>query len=180
LNVTLRGNISKFVSGMVTYRYGNTQNDTGGIRAFPADHYDLSTEWARVGSDHFLYFWGWIEAGKLFNLGITSSISSGGRYNFTTGIDDNRDTRATDRPAGVFRNALVRPGTFELDLRLSREFSLRPEDKGPILRLGIDAFNVLNRVNFSRVVGNASSTLFGQPAASLSARHLQISVTMSF
>jgi hypothetical protein len=59
-------------------------------------------------------------------LGTIFSVDSGRPYDLTIGQDFNRDGRAIERPEGVGRNALEEPGQAEVDLRLAREFKLRP------------------------------------------------------
>lgn len=53
------------------------------------------------------------------------------------------------------RNSLQGPGYVSLDLRWSRDFALVKEriDGGPVLTAGLDAFNVLNRVNYGILWG---------------------------
>src|SRR5215813_10343404 len=100
---------------------------------------------------------------------MTVSLASGRPYSLTTGRDDNHDTIANDRPTGVRRNSLQGPGAATVDLRWSKEFSLKraekgkKKDDGPSATIGVSAFNVLNRVNFTGYVGNLSSPFFGLP-----------------
>jgi hypothetical protein len=100
----------------------------------------------------------------------------------TTGHDDFHDGIANDRPAEVGRNSLHGPGYADLDLRWSHEFFLlkTKKDKGPAITVGLDAFNVLNRVNFVSFVGNLSSPLFGLPVAAQPPRKLQLSARFKF
>jgi hypothetical protein len=46
----------------------------------------------------------------------------------------------------------------------------------PYETLGIDAFNVLNQVNYSGYVGNVLSPFFGQPTSAQAPRRLQFSL----
>lgn len=52
------------------------------------------------------------------------SAYSGMPVNVTTGNDDNHDGLALDRPAGVSRNSMHGPGYLDLDVNVSRDFSL--------------------------------------------------------
>jgi hypothetical protein len=45
---------------------------------------------------------------------------------------------------------------------------------------GVDAFNVLNHVNYSNFVGTRSSPRFGQPVGALPSRQLQFSARIKF
>lgn len=103
-------------------------------------------------------------------------------YNEITGRDDNHDGLANDRPPGVRRNSLQGPGYADLDLRWSRDFFLAPakRDKGPTAPLGLDAFNVLNKVNYMSYIGDLSSLFFGKPVAAQPPRRLQVSLRFRF
>ncbi|MCP5117060.1 MAG: TonB-dependent receptor [bacterium] len=184
LELALRGNATRLFSGMVRYRLGRAYNDTGGIRSLPANSLDLSGEWSRAGFDerHRFDVVGALKPGKLFNLGVVLRLRTGRPYDLTTGRDDNRDSLATDRPPGVPRNSLRGPGSATLDLRWSKKFLLdrKKQEEGPTATLGVDAFNVLNRVNVRRVVGNQSSPFFGRPVASGPARRIQLFFRFEF
>ena len=202
LDVSLRGSLSRFFDGMVVYRWARAYNDTDGIGAFPANNYDLSGEWSRASFDarHFFYLYGVLNPRRFFKLGVVLSASSGRPYSLTTGRDDNRDGFANDRPPGVRRNSLQGPGSVTLDLRLAKDFFLytrgtqkdnnkgiataapagRARSQGPSVTIALDAFNVLNHVNFGPFVGDLSSPFFGRPASAGSARRLQASLGFKF
>lgn len=184
LELVLRGRIGRFFNGTAQYTLGHARNNAGGINSLPADNYDLTGEWSRAEFDerHRFRLLGSVEAGDWFNVGVTLSLSSGSPYSLTTGRDDNRDSIASDRPAGVRRNSLQGPGSATLDVRWSKEFALKKaqKDEGPTLTIGIDAFNVFNRVNYRGFVGNQSSRFFGLPVAAQSARQLQLTLGFGF
>lgn len=195
LEIGLRGNVTRYFSGMVQYTLGRAYNNigansaggnrgTGGINGFPANNYDLSGEWSRADFDQRNRFslLGTVTSGKYFKLGVSLSLYSGQPYTVTTGRDDNRDGLANDRPASVRRNSLQGPGYADLDLRWSRDFFLAHarRDKGPTVTLGLDAFNVLNRVNYVSYIGNLSSPFFGQAIAAQPPRRLQASFRLQF
>lgn len=183
LELTLRGKINKYFSGLAQYNFGHTYNNTGGVAYFPGDSNDWSREWGRADFDkrHQMNLLGTFSLARWLNLGVALQIQSGAPYTQTTGRDDNRDGLANDRPAGVGRNTLQGPGYLGLDLRWGRDFSLtRKKGKGPVGTLAFDVFNVLNRVNYSGFVGNLSSSFYGQPVASLPARRGQISLRFRF
>ena len=106
----------------------------------------------------------------------------GAPYSLTTGRDNNGDSFALDRPAGVRRNTLQGPGYAQLDLRWSREFKLgqAKKDKAPTLSVRADAFNVLNHVNYAGFVGNQSSSFFGQAVAARPVRRMQFGLSVAF
>jgi len=188
LELMVRGNVTRYFNGTIQYNLGRAHNDTGGINVRPANNYDLSGEWSRANFDEFQHFnmLGTFKMGSWFKVGTSVSLASGRPYTLTTGRDDNLDTVATDRPAGVRRNSLQGPGEATVDLRWSKEFFFRSSkngkkaDEGPSLVIGLSAFNVLNRVNFTGYVGNLSSSFFGLPVASRPARRLQLNVNFNF
>jgi len=184
----LRGKITRYFNGTVQYNLGRAYNNTGGINARLANNYDLTGEWSRADFDerHRFNLLGAIKAWDWFNLGMTVALTSGRPYSLTTGRDDNHDTIANDRPLGVRRNSLQGPGAATLDLRWSKEFHLKvakkgkKTDEGPAATIGLSAFNVLNRVNYTGYVGNQSSPFFGLPVAARPARRVQLNFNFSF
>jgi len=184
LELMLRGRLSRFFNGTIQYNLGRAYNNASGINSQPANNYDLTGEWSRAEFDerHRFNLLGTIEAGDWFNLGLTLSLTSGRPYTLTTGRDDNKDGNANERPAGVRRNSLQGPGAATLDLRWTREFRLnrKKKDEGPVITIGLDAFNALNRVNYVGFVGNLSSDLFGLPAAARPARRMQLMFGFEF
>ena len=77
-------------------------------------------------------------------------LSSGHPFNLLLGFDANGDTNAsTDRPLGAGRNTGRGPGFVSLDLRLAKTFTFG--DSPLRIEAIAEAFNVLNRVNFSGV-----------------------------
>ncbi len=169
---------------MAQYTLGSAYNDSSGIGSFPANNYDLSGEWSRADSDqrHRFNLLGSVKAGRLFNVGIALQAESGRPYSMITGRDGNHDGLALDRPYPVRRNTLEGPGYVGLDLRWSKDFVLdaSKKEKSPKITTAIDAFNVINRVNYSGYIGNLSSPFFGRAIASRPARRLQLSVRFAF
>ena len=184
LELMFRGKIGNIFNGTAQYTFGRTLNNTGGIDSLPANSYDLKSEWSRADFDerHRFSLLGTVKAGEWFNLGLSLSLSSGRPYSLITGRDDNGDTIANDRPAGVRRNSLQGPGSARLDVRWSREFEIRKvkNGDGPKFSLGLDAFNLLNRTNYAGFVGNLSSPFFGLPVASQPARRVQLTLGFQF
>jgi hypothetical protein len=85
----------------------------------------------------------------------------------------------------VARNSLTGPAFAEVDLRWSHDFLLSPakhakKDKGPVLTVGVDAFNALNTVNDAGFVGNLSSPFFGHVVAARPPRRVQFSMRFRF
>jgi hypothetical protein len=124
------------------------------------------------------------------------TYSSGYPFNLLLGFDANNDTQAnTDRPPFVGRNTGRGPSFLSFDFRLAKEFHLS-QDSDYGLEFIFEAFNLFNRVNFSRVnniVGTAplpSAPVTGRRNASpteplgftsaFDPRQLQIGLKFSF
>ncbi|HEX5423353.1 MAG TPA: TonB-dependent receptor [Candidatus Acidoferrales bacterium] len=184
IEVTLRRQVTKYFAGMAQYRLGWARDDTGGIWYFPPNSYDLTGEWGRSDTDRRNRFdlLGTLRPSKLLNLGVALSFYTGAPYTITTGIDEYHDGRADARPPGVPRNSLQGPGYADVDLRWSHEVFLNKskKGKGPGLTVAVDAFNVLNRVNYTGFVGDLSSPFFGHAVTALPPRELELSVGFKF
>ncbi len=184
LEVNVRGDLSKRVNGMAQYVFGRTMADTGGVNWYPASSFAPAGEWGRTDTDrrHQFNFLGTISLHRWANFGASVALLSGVPFNTTTGRDENRDGLALDRPNGVTRNTGRGPGTALVDLRWYRDFKLRPsrKEKSPGLTVAVDAFNLLNRVNYPGFVGALTSPFYGRAVASLPARRLQLGLRIQF
>lgn len=180
---TLKGKLAPRTSGSVQYTLSKVMNDTSGVNWMPPDSYDLSLEYARADSDqrHRFDVIGTFNPGSWANLGVALALYSGRPYSVTTGRDDFNTGTANARPAGVARNSLEGPGYADVDLRWSREIAMTSGGaSGPRAVVGIDAFNVFNRVNYSRYVGTLTSPFFGRAISAQAARQIQLSVRVKF
>jgi carboxypeptidase family protein len=182
LQLTLKGQLAPRSSGSIQYTLSRTMNDTSGVNWQPPNSYDLSLEYARADFDqrHRFDFIGTFNSGSWANLGVALALYSGRPYSITTGYDDFNTGTANARPAGVTRNSAEGPGYADLDLRWARELPLHGGTSGPGLTVGVDAFNVLNRVNYSSYIGTLTSPFFGHAIASQPARRLQFSLRFRF
>ena len=118
-----------------------------------------------------------------FQTGLVLSVISGSPFNITTGFDDNSDTVANDRPAGVTRNTGRGPRTVQLDLRFAKTFNIAPlrsGNKRDSFDLIVDVFNATNRTNVSNTVGVLSSPFFGRGNSAATARTAQFGVRYRF
>jgi hypothetical protein len=88
--------------------------------------------------------------------------------------------RRRARPAGVGRNTRDGDGFATLDLRASRDVKLGTGKDERAVTFGLDAFNLLNRVNYGGYVGSVSSPLFGLPVSARPPRQLQFSTRLKF
>ena len=80
----------------------------------------------------------------------------------------------------VNRNTLEGDGYATLDLRASRDLKIGAGKGARTVTLGLDAFNLLNRVNYGSYVGTLGSPLFGAPVTARAARQLQFSARVKF
>jgi outer membrane receptor protein involved in Fe transport len=175
--------VTQFFNGSVQYALSRGMNDTAGLNWMPPNNYDMSQEYARADADqrHRFDLLGTINPGSLFNLGIALALYSGRPYSIVTGHDDFNTGSANARPAGVPRNSLDGPGYADLDLRWSRDIHLTGTSKeGSAVTVGIDAFNVLNRVNPSRYIGTLTSPFFGRAVSAQPPRRIQLSLRVRF
>jgi len=146
-NLRLRSSISLF--GF--YVLGKAESNTDSPSEFPANPYDLSSEWGRSTLDlrHRFVVGGSIVTRLGVRLSPMVMIRSGSPFNITTGQDGNGDLIFTDRPAsatdlnkpgvvatryGAFdpnpapgeaiipHNYGSGPGFFSLNLRVSKTF----------------------------------------------------------
>jgi hypothetical protein len=183
LELSFRGKLRKWLTGLVQYSLSRTWNNTSGVAFVPARNEAPLAEWGPADFDqpHRLNALATCAFGAS-KLGIAVSAASGKPYSLTTGRDDNHDGVLNDRPAGVGRNTLRAPGYFDLDLTLSRAFRIgrAKGDKTPTLTLGIGAFNAANSLQVVTVDGDQSSPFFGQPLTALPRRRIQATARAEF
>ena len=183
LSVTARGRLTAWFTGQAQYSLGRVFNDTNGIGWFPSNDYDRSGEYARADFDrrHRLTLLGRAAVRSIADVGIALTMNSAGPYTELLGDDVYNNGRGRARPAGVARNTLDGAGFASLDVRVSREVKFatsRSGDRG--LTLGVDAFNLLNRVNDASFVGTIGSPLFRRPITARAPRQLQFSARVRF
>jgi outer membrane receptor protein involved in Fe transport len=184
LQLTLRGQVTRLFAGSVQYALVRALNDTSGINWMPPNSYDLSGEYAlaEFNQRHRFDLLGTINPGSLFNLGVALALYSGRPYSVTTGHDDFNTGVANARPAGVPRNSLEGPAYADLDLRWSRDVFMNGKKRsaGPTATVGLDAFNVLNRVNDTRYIGTLTSPFFGRAVSAQPPRRMQVWLRFKF
>ena len=92
------------------YVFAKANSDTDGVGTFPANSYDLSTEYGRAALDirHRFVLIGNVHAPWGLTLSPMVIFASGAPFNITIGRDLNGDTLFTDRPA--FATDLTKPG----------------------------------------------------------------------
>jgi hypothetical protein len=83
------------------YSLGKANSNTDGSNTFPANPYDMSTEYGRASTDvrHRFGLFGNVRTYWGISLNPFIQILSGRPYNITLGRDINSDTRNNERPA---------------------------------------------------------------------------------
>jgi hypothetical protein len=179
LYLTFQSRAYRNLNFMAQYIWSHTMDDTPkGYSTPPANNYDLHPEWGRADNDqrHRFMFVGTWAPFRGIRLGAVATLSSGLPYDITTGYDDNNDTVANDRAAGVHRNTGHGPGYADLDLRVSKIFRMERLQ----YELAADAFNLFNTVSYRTFIGDLSSPFFGRANTAYPARQMQLSMKFSF
>jgi hypothetical protein len=182
ISVTVRGRMTKWFNGQAQYALSRAYNDTNGIGSYPANDYDLSGEYARADFDrrHRLILLGRLTPRSIADIGIGLTMNSAGPYTELLGQDIFNNGRGRARPDGVARNTLESAGFASLDLRVARDVKLGSGKSEREVTLGLDVFNLTNRVNYGGYVGTIGSPLFLQPVSARSPRQVQLSVRVKF
>ncbi len=131
---------------------------------------------------------------------------SGHPYNITTGTDNNGDGSFNDRPAyassqgsnvyntrfglltpdavngTISRNLGTMPAVLHLDVNLSRDFILNPQNKDHprTVSFNVRSASLLNHTNVTAVNSVLSSAAVGQPLTAEPARRVELGVRFSF
>jgi len=110
------------LTGFAQYTLGWTDDD-----ASAQNQYDWRSEWTRATTDTRHRFQGnanftmpWMTSMTFLFFG-----NSGRPYSITTGRDDNGDQSTNDRPAGVLRNSLTGPSTYNIDAVFTKQIPLK-------------------------------------------------------
>ncbi len=124
-----------------------------------------------------------------YEFSTITQLQSGRAFSATAGNDPNNDGNSrTDRPPYVGRNTIDGPGFQGVDVRFTRDITLRERAR---LRLMFEAFNLLNHPNFSSILTaqynyNATTRVFAPaagyltPTATLDPRILQLAAKFTF
>jgi hypothetical protein len=183
-----RGRLAPRLQGSLQYTIAMAHNDTSGINFLPANNYDLSGELGRADFDqrHRLEALLTLKGGEWANVGVGLTLGSGRPYTLRTGRDDYHTGQTNARPPGIARNTLQGPGVARVDVRWSHDFRVGSGKAGaaggdaPAFSIGVDAFNILNRVNYSGFVGTLTSPFFGRAIAAQPPRRVQLSAGFHF
>jgi hypothetical protein len=169
LIVSVNNRLSTKFTIFANYTLNKANSDTEGVGTFPANTYDLSTEYGRSSADvrHFFFLGGSIQApfGLRFNPLIVAF--SGRPFNITTGRDTNGDTLFTERPA--FATDLTKPGivftpfgAFDPNPAPGQQLIPRNYGNGPAF-FSVN-LNVSRAYSFGNVPGQAAAKAGSSPA----------------
>jgi hypothetical protein len=153
----------------------------GGAGTALTDNYDLRADWGRAPFP--LHSGGTTVNARLpLGLFLTGSMNanSGRYYTITTGIDNNRDSNVTDRPAGVPPSSLRGPRYANLDFNLSKAFFLRGGNSGANVNMFVNVTNALNHVHYGTPSGVLSSPNFGKSFSASNPREVEMGFRFQF
>jgi hypothetical protein len=108
---------------------------------------------------------------SLSGIGV---VRSNRPYTIVWGDDRNGTTQNDARPGG--RNTGKTDGYRNVDLALTRRFTMGTRT----FEARVEAFNVLNTVNYDEYVGALLSPFYGQPVSAFPKRRIQLAGTMRF
>ncbi|HEX8140419.1 MAG TPA: carboxypeptidase regulatory-like domain-containing protein [Pyrinomonadaceae bacterium] len=112
--VSLNNRFTRKFTLFANYTWNRARSDTDGANTFPANQFDLSTEYGRSAQDirHRFFLGGSINALPWgIRLNPMLNAFSGRPFNIITGRDTNGDTLFTERPA--FATDLTKPGVIQ-------------------------------------------------------------------
>jgi Carboxypeptidase regulatory-like domain len=194
--------------GTLAYTRGYSDDDLG---AAP-NPYDLSKEWARSQFDQRNRVQAQFQVRPTATVGLVSfniSAASGRPYSLTTGADNNGDQSFTDRPAGVGRNTLTSPDSYNVDVTWTKIKTLKAESRtsipasgigapqvtggqggasqvgrvnfaGPRITWNLTVRNLLNNTQVRTISGILTSPLFGQPISFAAGRAITAGLSFNF
>jgi len=112
LLLSVGNRLNRHFSLFVRYALSKAESDTDGAGSFPANQFDLTSEWGRASFDvrHSFIVGGTINAPWGFRLSPLIMLTSGRPFNITTGRDTNGDSLFTERPA--LATDLTKPGVI--------------------------------------------------------------------
>jgi hypothetical protein len=107
LLLSVNNRLNRYFSLFVRYALSKAESDTDGSGSFPANQYDLTSEWGRASFDvrHSFIVGGSINAPWGVRLSPLIMLTSGRPFNITTGRDTNGDSLFTERPSFAASNA---------------------------------------------------------------------------
>ena len=170
-----------------SYSYIHALNNSGGFWAVPPTG-NLEDDWGPGPADSPYRVQVIVTASQLRSLQVTATYLTfaGFPYNWTTGLDDNRDGFLNDRPAGVGLRTLRGDGHQTVNLRTAYTFNIgRPGSAEPgqgryRVQLFTTVTNLANHQNLTNYSGVATSPFFRQPTAVMNLRKLDVGMSVNF
>lgn len=135
VNVNTRFNPRFTFFGFYTLNYA--RGDTDGVGTFPANNYDLSSEWGPTAFDvrHRMFLGGSVTAPWRVSFNPFITANSGQPFNITTGTDLNGDTMFNDRPSFATVGGVLTPwGVFNPNPAPGESMIPRNYGRGSTLR----------------------------------------------
>lgn len=183
LQVSFENRPSKNTQILISYTLSKHNNIADDIfSAFnPANSFDWENEHGPSLRDqrHRFVLSGLWQLPYEFQISGIFTAASSKPYNVITGTDDNGDGFLRDRPAGVGRNSARGSNFVNLDLRISKRFTIQRTH----IELLADFFNLTNHDNFDpeSFNGNLSSgDNFGKPSVAFNPRQIQFGARVEF
>jgi hypothetical protein len=172
-------------NGEIDYEIATARGDIqGGPGTLLSNAWDTRADWGRWPQPtHEID----AELNASLPLGVflsgEASFHSGRRYTIRTGRDDNRDTNANDRPAGVEPNTERGPKYFNVDLNLSKAFFLRRSvgsSSGTNVNVFVNMTNALNHVHLGTPSGVMTSPNFRRITSASNPREIEVGLRFQF
>jgi hypothetical protein len=162
----------------IAYTLSSSQRDTEDSDFKPEDQRDFAAERAPSSSDgrHRLVTSASLNLSSTVRVTGVTVVQSALPYTITTGLDINHDGVVNDRPPGLPRNSARGTPLFQTDVRLSKAFGFGSRH----LDVLVEAFNVLNRSNWTAYDGVQMSPTFGRPQDAAPPRQVQVGARISF
>lgn len=110
------------INGFMQYTLGWAHDNNSAV-----NQYNWRSEWAHSSFDtrHRFISNLNLRLPKDSTLSFLIFANSGRPYTMTTGKDNNGDQTTNDRPAGIPRNSLTGPGTYNVNTSFTKQFALR-------------------------------------------------------
>ena len=195
--------------GTIAYARGYSYDDLGTA----PNQYDFSREWGRSQNDQRNRIQAQFQVRPTATVGLVSfniTSASGRPYSLATGRDNNGDQSSTDRPAGVGRNTVASPGTYNIDVTWTKIKTLKPGSRtstasnnvgdpqvnsgqsggatqvgrvnfaGPRVTWNLTVRNLLNNTQVRSVSAVQTSPLFGKATSFAAGRAITAGLSFSF
>jgi hypothetical protein len=177
LQIGLEKRYARGHSYTVAYTLSTAERNTEDYTFVPLDQRNLALDHGPAASDvrHRLSVGVSLDLAKGVRFTTIVTGQSALPYTITTG-KLNIDGYNNDRPPGVGRNSARGADFRQVDARLSKAFHAR----GHRVEALVEAFNVVNRANWTNYDGNQASLTFGRPTAALPAREVQLGARVTF